>query len=548
VRKQPYSVTFKVTDVPPSTPSNPIPSLAGYYTTQIQVVAPKPENLTATPGPNAIVLNWDPGPCTNATGYAIYRRNGPAPFVPGPCETGLPASLGYTRIGTVVGAFNTTYTDNEDLTPGNAYCYRIVKEFPDGAESYVSDEACTELALNIPLLTQVSVEATDASQGIIQLAWIPPKEMDSTAFPPPYNYLIFRATGINGTNFIEIGNQVDTVFTDSLLNTAAVTYRYRIDLRAANNSLLAGSSPPATSIFLGILPSDGQNILSWDFQTPWLDTGFVVFREQVPGGGIFDSIAYTTNPTYRDTGLNNGQEYCYRVEALGAYSSSKVIQKILNLSQEVCASPIDTIRPCAPILSADFFCDRDSLILSWSNPTDPECQDNIIGYNIYFKPKLEDAFPDDPLVANFTGTTLTIANEGSISGCYAVAALDDGATDPGGQTNEGFLSEIICVESCPSVRLPNVFTPNGDGRNDNWIPLEFKDVAAMDLTIRNRWGQVVFASTDPIAFQSQGWDGTVQDTGADAPDGVYFYALSFTPRTINAATDRVVQGFLHLNR
>jgi gliding motility-associated-like protein len=548
VRKQPYSVTFKVTDVPPSTPSNPVPSLAGYYTTQIQVVAPKPENLTATPSPNAIVLNWDPGPCTNASGYAIYRRNGSVAFTPGPCETGLPAALGYTKIATVNGAFNTTYTDNAGLTPGNAYCYRIVKEFPDGAESYVSDEACAELALNTPLITQVSVATTDPANGTIQLSWIPPREMDSTLFPPPYNYLIFRAEGINGTNFIEIGNQVDTTLTDSLLNTTNLAYRYRVDLRAANNTLLAGTSPLASSVYLSILPSDGQNNLSWSFETPWLDTGFVVFREQVPGGGVFDSIAYTNQPSYRDTGLNNGEEYCYRIEALGLYSSTQIVQNIRNASQEDCASPIDTIRPCAPLLTADFFCDRDSLILSWTNPTDPECLDNIVGYNIYFKARLEDAFPDEPLIPNFTGNTLTIANEGSISGCYAVAALDDGAVDPGGQTNEGFLSEIICVESCPSVKLPNVFTPNGDGRNDTWIPLEFKDVASMDLTIRNRWGQVVFSSNDPVAFQTLGWDGRVMDTGVEAPDGVYFYSLTYTPRTIGTPQVQVAQGFLHLNR
>ena len=551
VRKQPYFATFKVKDNPPNPPlpAPQNPQLAGFFTAEIQVVAPAPQNLVATPTPGSIDLSWDAGPCFNATGYAIYRKNGPAAFTPGNCETGLPASLGYTRIGTATGAAANSFTDTVLLSPGNAYCYRIVAEFADGAESYASNETCAELSLSAPLITRANVATTDGSSGSIDLSWIPPRDLDTVNFPPPYSYKVYRATGVNGTAFTEIHTAIglgDTTYTDTGLNTVQNAYRYRVDL--LSGTLLAGSAPQASSVFLQVIPTDERNVLSWVKNVPWIDTAVVIFRETSPGSGTFDSIATVLAPPYIDTGLVNGQTYCYRVQTRSGYSSSRVVQDIRNFSQTMCGTPLDTLPPCAPELTSTFFCERDSLILTWNYPNDSLCIDDVVAYNIYYKEKLEDPFPNVPFISNFTGNTLVIANEGSLSGCYAVSALDDGDQDPGGQVNEGPLSNVICVESCPSIKLPNVFSPNGDGRNDAFIPLELKDVQSIDLTIRNRWGQVVYATKSVTDFQSRGWDGKDQQTGQDVPEGVYFYTLTYEARSVQTTDSQVLQGFIHLYR
>lgn len=49
---------------------------------------------------------------------------------------------------------------------------------------------------------------------------------------------------------------------------------------------------------------------------------------------------------------------------------------------------------------------------------------------------------------------------------------------------------------------PNAFTPNSDAINDEWKP-SVKGARQYHLDIFNRWGQVVFSTTDP----DQGWDG-----------------------------------------
>jgi gliding motility-associated-like protein len=66
--------------------------------------------------------------------------------------------------------------------------------------------------------------------------------------------------------------------------------------------------------------------------------------------------------------------------------------------------------------------------------------------------------------------------------------------------------------------VPNAFTPNGDGKNDK-VAVRGFGIVKMDFKIFNRWGQLVFRSTDPL----QGWDGYFQ--GRLQPMDVYGYTL-----------------------
>jgi hypothetical protein len=50
---------------------------------------------------------------------------------------------------------------------------------------------------------------------------------------------------------------------------------------------------------------------------------------------------------------------------------------------------------------------------------------------------------------------------------------------------------------------PNAFTPNNDGKNDSFRPLIFGPLIKYELSIFNRWGQLVFRTTD----YSKAWNG-----------------------------------------
>lgn len=69
--------------------------------------------------------------------------------------------------------------------------------------------------------------------------------------------------------------------------------------------------------------------------------------------------------------------------------------------------------------------------------------------------------------------------------------------------------------------FPNVFTPNGDGLNDEFKP-SGKDVVAFTMKIYNRWGQQIFES----GAAERGWDGMV--AGEKSPIGVYTYTVEYT--------------------
>ena len=72
------------------------------------------------------------------------------------------------------------------------------------------------------------------------------------------------------------------------------------------------------------------------------------------------------------------------------------------------------------------------------------------------------------------------------------------------------------------VRKPNVFTPNGDNMNDEFtIEIPEKIEKCAELTIYNRWGQIIYFSTG----NDLKWDGK-NSVGSKSPTGTYFYTLT----------------------
>ncbi|MEO5585894.1 MAG: PKD domain-containing protein, partial [Flavobacteriales bacterium] len=82
------------------------------------------------------------------------------------------------------------------------------------------------------------------------------------------------------------------------------------------------------------------------------------------------------------------------------------------------------------------------------------------------------------------------------------------------------------------IQMPNVFSPNADGSNDRFIPIDYKG-APGTLTVFNRWGLLVFSTTS----LAQGW------SGSGAPDGTYFYIV-----TPNDAAGTKLSGYVTLVR
>lgn len=87
-------------------------------------------------------------------------------------------------------------------------------------------------------------------------------------------------------------------------------------------------------------------------------------------------------------------------------------------------------------------------------------------------------------------------------------------TDMNGCTNS--TSQI--VELMEDISVPNIITPNNDGDNDVF-EVNTGSVTNYKIIIQNRWGNIVYESTDP----TKAWDG--KSNGILVAEGVYFYQI-----------------------
>lgn len=76
---------------------------------------------------------------------------------------------------------------------------------------------------------------------------------------------------------------------------------------------------------------------------------------------------------------------------------------------------------------------------------------------------------------------------------------------------------------CGEFFIPNAFSPNSDGKNEFFRPRN-NCIASLDFRIYNRWGNVVYVSTNPA---DPGWDGSTPK-GKESNNGVYVYILQAT--------------------
>ncbi len=547
VRLQPWIVTFKATD------NDTVVALSDIKSFNITVVSPGPATLTATPQGSQMNLVWAQNPCDPLTnhcwGYRIFRKEGCNTWNHAHCETGVPAYTGYVQIGTVSGIANTTFVDDNNgngLIPGVNYSYRVCAYFHDGAESYASPEACAELKRDVPVITNVDVMTTGTTDQVF-VRWINAIpdgiNFDTIAHPGPWTLQLERSTGFTFSNptlvttfTASVFSQLQTFYIDNALNTIGTPYTYRLNFYAMNGNDTLGYCQPASSVFLSAAPSDNKVTLTWQYAVPWSNYQFAIYRYN-NNTSVWDSIgmAISTN-TYLDSNLENGKQYCYYVDANGSYFNAQLPPVMYNRSEQVCATPVDLIPPCAPQLIVNSDCFIGLNQLAWTNPMHMDCgTDDVVSYNIWYTPIEGNQMSIISTINISDDTSIVFENLFSVAGCYAVTALDT-------FNNQSALSNVVCVDNCPDYELPNVFTPNGDGVNDQFIPFPYRYIKDVDIKIYDRWGTLVFQTTDPDIH----WDGRDMTTNKLCTDGVYYYTANVDEIHLSGIVPKELKGFVHL--
>ena len=535
VRDQPYDILIKAED------NNEDLELVDLDNFRIKVLGPAPVLTTASPSGKYMRLGWELYESDYVEGYNIYRKESATNFQPDSCTNGIPAQYGFEKVGFADGASTVTFIDTnegEGLENAVEYAYRIVAVYPNGTESKASNEINSALVSGVPLITNVSVTNTGSTDGEIFIAWSKPDQLDTIPATGPYEYIIYRSEGHSGNGFtpidsIETSDLNDTTYIDNQLNTLELGYIYKIELYndSPGDRFLVGEAGVASSMFIELSPGDRKVRFMIQRNVPWVNYRYDIFRWN-DITSTFDSIASTNLLEYVDTGLVNGQEYCYFIRSTGSYQSPGLPQDLVNLSQEACMIPVDNEPPCTPSLNVSTNCDSLYNHITWSID-DPDCFEDIAGYRLFYKNNF-----DGELSLLITFDTRNIFEyihyPGEIvAGCYAILAFD-------AEGNESPLSLVICVDSCKGYEIPNVFTPNNDGKNDILRAKTSGLVEKVNFKLFNRGGMLVYQTDEPRL----NWNGTYK--GSIVNPGVYFYQCDVYERRITGLEEYSLSGFIHV--
>jgi gliding motility-associated-like protein len=534
IRKSPHEVLITAKD------NHPDINLVDNDQFTVKVIGPAPSNLKVEPGNGFALISWDTCDC-NVAKYLIYRRDIPSYYVFDSCRTGLSEDDGYLFVGE---STDTIFKDDdfgEGLVQGIEYCYKVVSEYADGAQSYPSDEeVCISLAPGFPIITNVSITETDKINGEIMVRWDKPDRLDTIpGATGPYKYLIYRSEDLYGMKFNLIDSLADlndTTYFDSGINTLDTAHSYSIALfnDAPGNRFRIGTPQMASSLFISLVPSDNAVKITINKNTPWLDNQYVIYRlNQI--SLEFDSIAATESRVYNDIGLANGTEVCYKVKSIGTYKDGALEKPTTNWSQKRCETPMDYQHPCPPELYVRSSCDSLINFLRWTNPN-LTCANDVVSYKVYFTKLYNTEFDSIAHIDGAENTFFEHSPVESMGGCYAVSAVDSFG-------NESNLSYVRCVDECSYYALPNVFSPNGDNLNDFFVaenPLGY--VKKVDMKIFNRWGELVFQTENPLIE----WDGKRKGTNTTVSSGVYYYICDVWEPRVTGLEVRNLVGFIHV--
>lgn len=94
----------------------------------------------------------------------------------------------------------------------------------------------------------------------------------------------------------------------------------------------------------------------------------------------------------------------------------------------------------------------------------------------------------------------------------------------------------IMVQDCPQqIFFPNAFSPNNDGLNDTFKPLITGKVRQFKFTVFNRYGQIIFQTTDP----AMGWDGSYKNEQQEPGMYIWICETEFRGRQYKSLKGKV---------
>ncbi len=393
----------------------------------------------------------------------LYQRDGSGKYNP----------TGQTATSTGAGSFTINGVPSTNIN-----CFQVGVQDACGSTELRSAGVCS-----IP----VSVSAGDKQNTV---TWPVYAGTDATRI-----YRINRDSSPVGTR------TSSTPLIDAAGIQCGVKYCYTAELSFNSASTVVKSAPicvigqnneppkPPTKSFVSV-EADGVKLqASLPATVPTAYT-LLVTRADGPGGPFLPIGQAITDRSYTDKTANSAaQSYCYRT----------AIQNNCGVISDYTA-PSCTVHLTTP----------DNNALTWT-ALSPFSGTGVAGYQV-IKIDPTTGLSDKIDVGRNTRWEPSPNQTDTQTYTYQIVTYDINGV-------ESYSNQIL-VLLAPKLFVPDAFSPNGDGNNDEFMAKgAFWDTFSM--TIYSRWGEAVFNTIDP---KSTGWSGLLV-SGSDAPMGYYTYRV-----------------------
>ncbi|MCB9189350.1 MAG: gliding motility-associated C-terminal domain-containing protein [Flavobacteriales bacterium] len=361
--------------------------------------------------------------------------------------------------------------------------------------------------------------------GATNYTWTPSTDLSSTTIADPMAFptdtIMYYVTGVDGNNCSNIDSVTVTV---NPLPTIDAGSDQDICIGGSANLLATGA---VTYVWSPAASLDNTNIDN-PVASPDSTEEYVVVGTDINSCVNSDTVVVNVFriSTIPDTSVCVGDSV--QLNVFGSIGNTYAWTPTTGLNDPNIANPMAT-----PLTSTTYYVsvsniagctDQDSVSLTiFSAPT--------ASFDMNVEPGCEGVYVD------FTNTSINgidflwdfndgetseeenPSHEFNYSGTFTV---DLSVTNSNGCVSTITQSEAtLSFDDYYTINVPNVFTPNGDGDNDTYkVTVPGKIYECVDLTIYNRWGQVMFRSSG----NNIQWDGHTT-VGEACPEGTYMYTL-----------------------
>jgi gliding motility-associated-like protein len=367
---------------------------------------------------------------------------------------------------------------------------------------------------NIPSISNTAhrsifLSVSSTQPGINDLVWTPYQGWNVQS------YRIYRSEGAS-SNFTLLATVNGSVTTYSDLGLCDKVYNYFVEavkdvapiyVSASNNisqqPVSAANSNPMVVKTVTVDNTNNSVVLRWE-PTPNAAKTFFIDRKVDDGPWQLNFVLLNSSgaTAYVDNQVSvSTSSYTYRIkysDSCGNLNNVSDVGKSILLKGGVNKNAANLT-------------DRKNINLSWTRYE--KWASGVLQYDVF----IESPTGINTLIGSTTDTFFVDSNTSRFNlasdlFCYSILARNSG-----GGIEDTSLSNTLCINYESEIFIPTAFTPGPKDELNKSFKIYGLSLANLSILIYDRWGNVVYESSDP----SEGWNGQLNNTGNDLPAGVY---------------------------